>query len=323
MRTLYISLGIGALLLVGYLFTLPNPSDIATDEAPILSSEEAEVSALGKDKRDNASRVPSFSIVRVDPTGEAVIAGRALPGTDVTVMMGDTPVGDARADTRGEWVLIVEEPLTPGNQEMYLLGELPGGAIVRSEQKVAVAVPERKGLKPLVVLSEPGQASRVLQRPGDPSEGLSLEAIDYDEQGNVIFSGFAKPHGAVRVYVDNDLVGSADAGEAGFWEVKADTHIAPGVHKLRVDELDEANKVAARAELPFNRTAPELLLISEGQVVIQPGNNLWTIARYLYGSGFKYTVIFQANQDQIRDPDLIYPGQVFATPEVAGQSGSN
>ena len=55
--------------------------------------------------------------------------------------------------------------------------------------------------------------------------------------------------------------------------------------------------------------------LREGKVVIQPGNNLWNIARRLYGSGFSYTVIYEANKDQIRNPDLIYPGQVFMMPE--------
>ena len=53
-----------------------------------------------------------------------------------------------------------------------------------------------------------------------------------------------------------------------------------------------------------------------GRVVIQPGNNLWRISRVIYGEGVQYTVIYQANKEQIRNPDLIYPGQIFATPGV-------
>ncbi|MEL7488070.1 MAG: LysM peptidoglycan-binding domain-containing protein, partial [Pseudomonadota bacterium] len=49
--------------------------------------------------------------------------------------------------------------------------------------------------------------------------------------------------------------------------------------------------------------------------IVQPGNSLWRIARRAYGSGFQYTVIYEANADQIRDPDLIYPGQIFEVPE--------
>ena len=51
-----------------------------------------------------------------------------------------------------------------------------------------------------------------------------------------------------------------------------------------------------------------------GKVVIQPGNNLWNISRVIYGKGIQYTVIYEANKDQIRNPDKIYPGQIFETP---------
>ena len=53
-----------------------------------------------------------------------------------------------------------------------------------------------------------------------------------------------------------------------------------------------------------------------GKVVIQPGNNLWKLSRVIYGKGMSYTVIYEANKEQIRNPDLIYPGQIFATPNA-------
>ena len=50
---------------------------------------------------------------------------------------------------------------------------------------------------------------------------------------------------------------------------------------------------------------------------MQPGNSLWRIARRVYGDGVQYTIIYRANQKQIGDPDLIYPGQVFQVPKPA------
>ncbi|MEP1031097.1 MAG: LysM peptidoglycan-binding domain-containing protein, partial [Alphaproteobacteria bacterium] len=58
--------------------------------------------------------------------------------------------------------------------------------------------------------------------------------------------------------------------------------------------------------------------LAAGQVVIvQPGNSLWRIARRVYGEGVQYTIIYRANKQQIGDPDLIYPGQVFQVPKPA------
>lgn len=50
------------------------------------------------------------------------------------------------------------------------------------------------------------------------------------------------------------------------------------------------------------------------QVTVQPGFTLWAIARENYGDGFAYVRVYEANRAQIRDPDLIYPGQVFTVP---------
>jgi hypothetical protein len=36
----------------------------------------------------------------------------------------------------------------------------------------------------------------------------------------------------------------------------------------------------------------------------------------IYGRGIEYTVIYDANRDHIRNPNLIYPGQIFSTPGV-------
>lgn len=50
-------------------------------------------------------------------------------------------------------------------------------------------------------------------------------------------------------------------------------------------------------------------------ITVQPGNTLWAISQARYGAGERYVVIYNANRSQIRDPDLIYPGQIFALPD--------
>ncbi len=50
-------------------------------------------------------------------------------------------------------------------------------------------------------------------------------------------------------------------------------------------------------------------------MTVQPGNTLWAIARESYGEGPLFVRVFEANRDRIRDPDLIYPGQIFEIPE--------
>ena len=67
---------------------------------------------------------PTFDIVRIEPRGRAVMAGRAAPGAQVEIRSGDRLIDRARADQRGEWVVVPAEPLTRGVQELRLSARL-------------------------------------------------------------------------------------------------------------------------------------------------------------------------------------------------------
>lgn len=260
---------------------------------------------------------PSFDVVRVDARGTAVVAGRGAPGAQIALMAGERAIGSAEVNAAGEWVMIIDEPLPAGSVELSLMMRTEDGQEVRSDQVVVVSAPAARDEVPLVVLGRPGEASRVLQSPFDGVGvgPLVLETVDYDEGGAVIFAGRAEPGARVRVLASGENVGEAVAGANGRWSVIANSSFAPGVYDLQIDQLDEAGRVTAVIALPFERAAPEALALGEQSIIVQPGNSLWRIARRLYGEGLQYTVIYEANRDQIRDPDLIYPGQVFAAPD--------
>lgn len=305
--------GLLVIAIGGYLLFFHKPTTPPA-ETPSATHEHTKTEEQAQDKS-----IPTFDIVRVERDGSAVVAGRALPGAKVSIKANGETVGTAIADDRGEWVVVLDKPLKPGSIQITLSATNPDGSVKDSVQTVAVSVPEKKDEPALVVMSEPGKASRILQGPGVPSDAgnLVLEAVDYDAKGNLIMSGKTDPGAAIRVYLAGKPVGDAIADAAGHWELRPTVEIAPGHYVLRVDQLDAAGKVVARVELPFERGEPGAILeaLKKGKVVIQPGNNLWNIARALYGSGFSYTVIYEANKDQIRDPNLIYPGQVLATPK--------
>jgi nucleoid-associated protein YgaU len=67
-----------------------------------------------------AQPAASFDVVRVSPQGNAVIAGRALPNTDVVALDGNTVIGRATADKHGEWVILPTAPLPPGPHSLRL-----------------------------------------------------------------------------------------------------------------------------------------------------------------------------------------------------------
>lgn len=265
--------------------------------------------------QEQQTTLPSFDIVRVDPGGTAVIAGRAAPGAKVVVRANGVEIGRATAGARGEWVIYMETPLPKGTQEITLAMTPPGGAEIVSDQRVVVEVPDRPDRRALVVLSEPGQASQVLQSPDDAGLALSLDAVDYDAKGGIVLSGRAPEGATVRLYADGKPVGDVQAGTDGRWTLAPD--LPPGRYALRVDQLGPDGKVLSRVEAPFERAPPDIV-IREGAVVVQPGNSLWRIATHTLGEGTRFTVIYEANKDQIRDPNLIYPGQVFTLRQPRG-----
>lgn len=288
------------------------------------------------------SNAPTFDIVRVSPEGDTVIAGRAAPGAEVTVSDGGGAIGTVTADARGEWVLVPEKPLAPGERRLGLRAKLPDGSEVDSAAEVVLIVPEpgrdvagrqsgrSSGSIALRIPKSrsedvsPGPAgSTVLQSPDAgpgpassvPKSVPSVDVIDYDRSGRVRIGGTARPGARVRVYLDNRPLGEARGDRTGRWSLRPGEPLESGTYRLRVDELGSSGRVVGRIEIPFQR-APAIDGIADaGIAVVQPGNSLWRIARRTYGSGFEYTVIYEANKDQIRDPDLIYPGQIFTLPE--------
>ena len=272
---------------------------------------------------------PSFDIVRIAPDGHAVLAGRAEPGQDIVVMQGGTSLGSTRADASGAWTLIPDTPLPPGPAELSLLGHGPAGAVVAGNATVLLVVPSRDApaaasapvppaaaASALAVLAPVAGPSRLLQAPAAGTPGkLGLDTVDYDDSGAIRFSGSAAPGAPLRLYVDATPLGDATADASGHWALSPPQSLRPGVHRLRLDQLALNGRVASRVELPFLRETLALSQVAPGEVVVQPGQNLWRLARRAYGSGIRYTVIYQANREQIRDPRLIYAGQVFNMPE--------
>jgi len=260
---------------------------------------------------------PSFDIVRISPDGDAVIAGRAAPGAEVTIKAGDKPIGTAMAGSNGEWVFVPTEKLPPGGQQLTLSARTPDGRETASDGSVVLVVPEpgASTQTPLAVATSNDAAPRVLQGPAaGKGATLHMDAADSDEHGRLRVAGTAPPGATVRVYVDNHAAGEATADAQGHWTLTPSAPIGAGSHSIRADQLAPHGRIAGRVEVPFNRAAAAPETLAAGHVAIEHGQSLWTIAQRVYGNGTRYTAIYEANRDQIRNPDLIYPGQVLAVP---------
>jgi len=459
--------------------------------------------------------VPIFDLVRVEPTGDAVIAGRSDPEAKVEILSGKDVVADGKANDTGSWAIVLADPLKPGAHDLSVRVTGKGGKVATSEQSVAVSVPEGGNGDVLVVLNQPGSPSTVLQVPGleeaqakladagvdpaqvvdvapaavaevpaaiaaapavvpepaaveppasatatatatagsevtpattgepttavattepaatpaaaapvpatveipappaevlaaaaatpalvpatspvapaaetpatpatetpvapaaekpaadavaapaaeapaevapaapaaelavapavepaaKPAPTVTIDAVELENGKRLFAAGSAESGAVIRLYIDDKAIGDVKA-DKGRWLYQGEVNLETGKHLVRIDEIGADGAVLARAEVPFEIAADGLSAPtlasgvgsaqagagSAGEakpaepttLIIRRGDNLWMIAKRLYGQGIRYSTIYQANTDQIRNPDLIYPGQVFVVPE--------
>ena len=394
---------------------------------------------------------PSFGLVRVERDGSAVIAGEGPANEVVELIDGQTKLAETKINTSGEFVFVLDEPLSPGAHELFLRVIPKDGTPTLSSSFAFVDVPKPKTIGEVtVLLAEAGKPTQLLQKPQDLSIGdeakpesnvvtataqskitlakpeqtnaeeinlneetaaapvktkkteasslapVLIEAADV-ENGKIFIAGTGEPLTSINIYLENDLLGSTQVAENGAFLFEGSTELGPGRYDIRADMTKGGANVLARAEVtlvhepkvvadlpkeepkeevasvePQVKTADEEQPVSPAEVVeeqeelirvveetnsnddtkikteveqtasietpkaievedtsqqdkkeiqtgsaviIRRGDNLWTVARRNYGAGIRYTTIFDANRDQVRDPHRIYPGQVLKIPE--------
>lgn len=406
------------------------PQPAPETPAPVASSEGTETQSAPAPAQQAAAGaapnliVPSFDVVRVEPNGSLVVAGKAAPEAKVDIVSGATVIGSATAGKDGDFAVVLEDPLKPGDYQLVLRSSGQGSAASTSTETAVVSVPDSADGQVLALVEQPGQPSRLITLPeakenpagqtsgGDaqtppaasetpatgneqqattepsaPAEGqasqqqaaaeapatapvasqsapaavkLAVEAVEIEGK-SVFVAGTAEPGRRVRAYANEILLGEAIASPAGRFLIEAERDLPVGDYIVRVDALaPDGVKVIARAAVPFEREAGEAvsavappasaagtsaqdavnpaiapetsgqqapatasanpeelapkLQNVDGSVIIRRGDTLWRISRRVYGLGVRYSTIYLANQEQIRNPDRIWPGQVFKLP---------
>lgn len=271
--------------------------------------------------------IPPSRQPRLMSLSMTVAGARIFADTEVIVApFGPTPQAPAAdtADGPPPVVIAAAEPPT----------EPPEAPIETPPPPVETSTPDPEPTTPPDPAAEEDDAPRILAADEEGVRVLSgpevldrvaIDTISYDDAGDVALAGRGagtQGGGFVRVYLDNTPITTSRIRADGSWRVTL-PQVDKGVYVLRVDEVDEDGEVRSRAETPFQRedrdTLEQASKEAEGGAVriitVQPGNTLWQIARERYGEGILYVRVFDANRGQIRDPDLIYPGQVFDLPK--------
>ncbi len=181
------------------------------------------------------------------------------------------------------------------------------------------------GDAPAVLIAGP-EGIRITQGPGaapDVQTEVRLDAISYDAEGAVILAGRGPAASDIQVSLNNQPIQLGEIGPGGAWSLQL-PDVDPGTYTLVVAELAEDGTEASRVETPFLREDPERVADAPVEaaeqgvdvITVQPGFTLWGMARDTFGDGILYVQIFEENRDQIRDPNWIFPGQIFRMPEI-------
>ncbi len=303
-----IVLAIASLLM--FFFVLPNINkgkDTLTADAPVdspatLTDTKNARPAAGGEAATNTAKsadpaagwtVPGFDVLRVEPDGSTVIAGRAQPNTKLEIVSGDTVIGTADVGATGDFAAIFDKPLAAGDYQLTLRSVGQNGVTKSSEEVATVSIPKDNAGELLAMVSKPGEASRIITKPAveatpadpaarpttatgevakaEPVPGASSSATDttvsataenpavavsaVEIEGKKIFvAGNARAGALVRIYADDKLVGEMKADAQGRFVVEGAIDLAVGNHTIRADMMGaDGSKVEMRASVPFDR----------------------------------------------------------------------
>lgn len=266
-----------------------------------------------------AAPPPAPLVAQADPTPPPT-AAQAQPEPESAA----PPAAPVMAEVVAPVTETATEPVVAG------LAETITAAIAEPLAEPLVAVPEAPpqtdsvAQAPAVVIASQ-DGIRVVQgneAAGQADDSLQLDAITYDVAGAVTLAGRGPVAAPLRVTVDDRPVVTGEVAASGQWSLDLDD-VAPGTYTLRVEQLDAGGRVADVVETPFLREDPARIranpMMAEpgsSVITVQRGFTLWGIAKANFGNGILYVQIFQENRGDIRDPDLIYPGQIFTLPDL-------
>lgn len=185
-------LGVAAAIAVGAFFLAPNifktDPELASDSTPKTNmvdatapapetavnsveqglpadAENADSQAVEMADPASAFVMPSFDLLRVEPDGSTVIAGKAEPGSRLDIMNGETVIATTQVGSSGDFAVILDTPLPAGDYQLTLRVSGEDGTVRQSEEVATVSVPENPDGDLLAMVSKPGKASRIIAQP--------------------------------------------------------------------------------------------------------------------------------------------------------------
>ena len=278
--------------------------------------------------------LPEIDIIKVSPDGSFVIAGKGQPNSNINILNKGDLIDSSIVDSDGNWVVISKENLKTGDNLISIDQINNNGLVLRHKQLFITKIDEHKKDQPLVISvpNKNGENVNIIQQPSEKQKIYKVEndlviqkknksnkkifnvkTIFFNENGFVSIQGEVNFGKRIELYINKKIMETIKI-ENSKWQYNSDTIFDYGLHDLLVVLKSDKDEILDKITFPFMRVEIPYNDVPENFILIKPGDMLWTIAYRLYGDPFKYIQIFEENKDQITNPDLIFPGQLFSIP---------
>ncbi|HET7092227.1 MAG TPA: hypothetical protein VFI22_02085, partial [Thermomicrobiales bacterium] len=150
---------------------------------------------------------PSFDVVRAEGNGSIVVAGRSAPGAKVEILSGKNVLGAATAGTEGDFAIVLDDPLKPGDYQLVLRSTTPANVVAMSKQTAVVSIPEHENGQVLALVESPGRPSKLITVPKPGNSEAPAPAVPNGTQP-------AAPSGGGTQMASRDGLSKAGTGGA-------------------------------------------------------------------------------------------------------------
>ncbi len=262
------------------------------------------------------SSLLTFDIVRITKNGDVVMAGKSEPNEPIELLDGEEIIAEFSSDENGEWIWISGLPIKSGIKKFKLQYKNNLNISSLSDQTVIVLVDHEENSVPKVakVLNSDVESVDMLNLE-KINDSITLDFLSYSPPGLVIISGRTIPNTEIEIFKSAEFFGNTKSNENGIWKfiIKKNDYsneeisIKAKINNETLILTYNENDIKKR----FKKTNFEFY---DDRIIVQKGNSLWRIARKTLGGGVFYTEIYKNNFRKIKNPNLIYPGQVFNIP---------
>ena len=264
------------------------------------------------DEDGNRDVLLKFDIVRLDPSGDLIIAGKTEPNIVVDIYDGNQKLTSVLSDTHGDWVWVSEKKIDNGLKRFNLKHSDSEGKIINSDENIIIFF-EKTEKQKVVKIRDKGEVGIEILNNNQGVRGLALDSSEHFDNEKLRLKGRSIPNAEIQIFISKKLIGKSIADAQGNWEFSINEIVFEN-YDLEIKSTFENNILSLKTEILNGKIDSKIFF--EKEIIVENGNSLWRIARKTLGGGILYAEIYKNNKKIINDPDLIFPGQVFKIPNL-------